>query len=81
MVFSLLLLLMLLLLIFCFQMIIVENIPGFGYKNLSDNKPLNKELSVTYQKESQTYVMKNSLITATFDNTGRMIRLVDNEIK
>jgi len=42
---------------------------------------MNKELSICYQKESQIYVMKNSYITVTFDNTGRMIRLVDNEIK
>ncbi|ORX47281.1 hypothetical protein BCR36DRAFT_584796 [Piromyces finnis] len=58
----------------------VEDIPGYGFKTITENKLINKELSIEYQEESQVYVMKNSYITVIFDNTGRITRLIDNEI-
>jgi len=60
-------------------LIYVENIPGFGFKTITNDKLENKELSISYQEETNTYVMKNNYITVTFDNIGRIISLIDNE--
>jgi len=61
--------------------ILVENVPGFGFKEVNGNKLVNQELSITYQESNQSYIMRNSYVTVTFDNIGRIISFIDNEIK
>ncbi|KAG4092558.1 galactose mutarotase-like domain-containing protein [Neocallimastix lanati (nom. inval.)] len=61
-------------------LIYVENVPGFGFKEVNGNKLVNQELSITYQESNQSYIMRNSYVTVTFDNIGRIISFIDNEI-